>query len=179
MCVYEKLLCSGRWLGCRDWPGPGGAARNHFRTAGKAARDRPTNEGGASSRRPWGDYVYSRPRYEKLELRIELRATYQNPYDPDQLDLWAEFTAPSGKVWKIWGFYNPSSWSALWMVRFTPVETGTWHYVVKVKDHEGIAESAVAYHSTTWLPTGSSSHGAISFNRVRRREERLAKAASL
>jgi Domain of unknown function (DUF5060) len=128
---------------------------------------------------PGGTMSIPGPRYEKLELRIELRATYQNPYDPDQLDLWAEFTAPSGKVWKIWGFYNPSSWSALWMVRFTPVETGTWHYVVKVKDHEGIAESAVAYHSTTWLPTGSSSHGAISFNRVRRREERLAKAASL
>src|SRR5664279_344405 len=81
------------------------------------------------------------PRYEKVELRIEMRATYQNPYDPEQLDLWAEFTAPSGKLWKIWGFYNPSSWSALWMVRFTPVETGTWHYVVKVKDHEGTAES--------------------------------------
>ena len=105
------------------------------------------------------------PRYEKLELRIELRATYQNPYDPDQLDLWAEFTAPSGKVWKIWGFYNPSSWSALLMVRFTPVETGTWHYVVKVKDHEGIAESAVAYHS----PPGCQPDPAATGNKLQSR----------
>jgi hypothetical protein len=80
-------------------------------------------------------------RYEKLELRVELRATYQNPYDPDELDLWAEFTAPSGKVWKIWGFYNPASWSVLWMVRFAPTETGTWQYVVKVRDLEGVAQS--------------------------------------
>jgi hypothetical protein len=80
-------------------------------------------------------------RYGKLELRVELKATYQNPYDPDELDLWAEFTAPSGKVWKIWGFYNPSSWSALWMVRFAPTEVGPCRYVVEVRDREGTAES--------------------------------------
>lgn len=80
-------------------------------------------------------------RYEKLELRVDLKATFENPYDPEQLDLWAEFTAPSGRVWKIWGFYNPSSWSALWMVRFAPTETGAWRYVVKVRDREGTAES--------------------------------------
>lgn len=80
-------------------------------------------------------------RYEKLELRVDLRATYQNPYDPDEIDLWAEFTAPSGKVWKIWGFYNPSSWSSLWMVRFAPNEVGRWRAVVKVRDRDGAAES--------------------------------------
>ena len=82
-------------------------------------------------------------RYEKLELRVELNANYQNPYDPNDLDLWTEFTAPSGKEWKIWGFYNPSSWSALWMVRFSPQETGPWRYVVKVRDRDGVAESNV------------------------------------
>jgi hypothetical protein len=86
-------------------------------------------------------------RYEKLELRIEMDAVYRNPYDPDEIDLWAEFTAPSGRVWKIWGFYNPSSWSALWMVRFAPPETGTWRYVVKARDREGAAESRPAEFS--------------------------------
>ncbi len=80
-------------------------------------------------------------RLEKLELRIDLKATFQNPYDPDEVDLWAEFTAPSGQQWRIWGFYNPSSWAALWMVRFTPDETGVWQCVVKVRDREGTAES--------------------------------------
>jgi len=39
--------------------------------------------------------------YEKLELHVDLKATYTNPFDPDQIDLWAEFTAPSGKPWRI------------------------------------------------------------------------------
>lgn len=80
-------------------------------------------------------------RYEKFELRIDLRATFDNPYDPDQVDLWAEFKAPSGKEWKIWGFYNPSTWASLWMVRFTPDEAGLWQCIVKVRDREGTAES--------------------------------------
>jgi len=78
--------------------------------------------------------------YEKFELRIDMDATYANPFDPDEIDLGATFTAPSGKTWKIWGFYNPSQWSSLWMVRFAPTEKGTWRYVVQVKDKEGSAQ---------------------------------------
>ena len=79
--------------------------------------------------------------YEKFELRIDLEATYANPYDPEEIDLRAEFTSPSGKQWTIWGFYNPSDWSRLWMVRFAPTEKGSWSYVVKVTDREGTAQS--------------------------------------
>jgi len=75
--------------------------------------------------------------YEKFELRIDLEATYTNPFDPEQIDLRAEFTAPSGKTWKIDGFYNPSSWASLWMVRFAPTEQGVWRYAVTVTDTEG------------------------------------------
>jgi hypothetical protein len=79
-------------------------------------------------------------RLEKLELRVDLKATFENAYDPEQVDLWAEFTAPSGKVWRIWGFYCPTSWNALWLVRMAPDEVGEWQVVVKVKDREGVAE---------------------------------------
>jgi len=95
--------------------------------------------------------------YEKFELRIDLEATYTNPYDPEQIDLRAEFTSPSGKQWKIWGFYNPSDWSRLWMVRFTPTETGTWNYLVKVTDREGTAQS----RPRTFTAVESSHHGFI------------------
>ena len=81
------------------------------------------------------------PRFEKFELQVHLQATFDNPYDPDELDLWAEFTAPSGKTWRVWGFYNPG-YFADWMVRFTPTETGDWKYVVKVRDQQGTAESS-------------------------------------
>ncbi|MBM4027253.1 MAG: DUF5060 domain-containing protein, partial [Planctomycetes bacterium] len=80
--------------------------------------------------------------YEKLELRIDLDADFRNPFDPEEIDLRAVFTAPSGKKWRIWGFYNPSSWAALWMVRFAPTETGTWRYVVAVTTSAGTTKSA-------------------------------------
>jgi len=79
--------------------------------------------------------------YDKFELNADLRATFSNPYDPDEVDLWAEFTAPSGKVQKIWGFYNPGRRAGAWMVRFAPTELGTWKYVLHVRDREGTADS--------------------------------------
>lgn len=96
-------------------------------------------------------------RYEKLELRIDMNATFANPYDPDEIDLTATFTAPSGKTWSIWGFYNPSGWNRLWMVRFTPDETGEWRYTVTATDSEGSTTSDPG----TFTVTGSDRHGFI------------------
>ncbi len=95
--------------------------------------------------------------YEKFELRIDLEATYSNPFDPDEIDLRAEFTSPSGRTQTIWGFYNPSGWSALWMIRFAPTEAGQWKYVVKVKDEEGTAQS----RSAAFTATESDHHGFV------------------
>ncbi|RIK75569.1 MAG: hypothetical protein DCC67_15160 [Planctomycetota bacterium] len=97
------------------------------------------------------------PVYERFELRIDLSATFENPYDPEQIDLSAEFTSPSGKTMKIWGFYNPTSWAAQWMVRFAPTEEGRWTYVLKVRDVEGTAESAAG----EFTATPSRSHGFV------------------
>jgi hypothetical protein len=95
--------------------------------------------------------------YEKFELAVDLEAAYTNPFDPDQIDLWAEFTSPSGKVSKIWGFYNPAQKPSPWMVRFAPTEKGTWQYIVKVKDKEGPAQSQTA----SFTAADSSHHGFI------------------
>lgn len=95
--------------------------------------------------------------YEKFELRIDLEATYANPYDPEEIDLRAEFTSPSGKQWTIWGFYNPSDWSRLWMVRFAPTETGSWSYRIKVTDREGAVQSL----SRTFTVVKSDHHGFV------------------
>ena len=95
--------------------------------------------------------------YEKFELRIDLEAAYNNPFDPDQIDLIAEFTSLSGKKWNVWGFYNPTSWAGLWMVRFSPTEKGTWRYVVKVTDAQGTAQSEAGMFDAE----DSSHHGFI------------------
>jgi hypothetical protein len=95
--------------------------------------------------------------YDKFELRINVKAAYANPFDPDEIDLRAEFTSPSGKKYNIWGFYNPSSWSSLWMARFSPTEKGTWRYVISVTDSEGTGRSRTG----TFTAVDSPHHGFI------------------
>jgi hypothetical protein len=95
--------------------------------------------------------------YEKFELRIDLEAAYENPFDPAQIDVQAEFTAPSGKKLTTWGFYNPSQKSSPWMIRFAPTEQGTWSYIVKVTNREGTMQSRPG----TFTATDSPHHGFV------------------
>ena len=53
--------------------------------------------------------------YEKFELRIGLDADFADPFNPDEIDVRAEFTSPSGKEWEICGFYNAFRWDGIWM----------------------------------------------------------------
>jgi len=98
--------------------------------------------------------------YEKFELRISLNAAFKNPFDPDEIDLTAEFTSPSGKLWNIYGFYNANGWNSIWMVRFSPDETGTWRYVLKAADSEGTAESEAG----SFTAVSSGHHGFLSLS---------------
>lgn len=89
--------------------------------------------------------------YGKVELTVELGATYSNPFDPDEVALNAEFTAPSGKRLVVPGFFmiehqrqvndkhevmipQGNGW---WKVRFTPTELGTYSYLLRLKDGSG------------------------------------------
>jgi hypothetical protein len=70
-----------------------------------------------------------------------------NPFDPAQIDLWAELTAPSGAALRIPGFFYQDYERALvenserltpkgdpvWMARFTPTETGAWRWRWRVR----------------------------------------------
>lgn len=80
-------------------------------------------------------------KFEKFEISLDFKADFTNPFDPAQVDLQASFTSPTGKVWQIPGFYNYSSWTAVWMIRFSPDETGTWKYKVSIKDKTGVNDS--------------------------------------
>jgi hypothetical protein len=107
-------------------------------------------------------------KYDKLELTVALTAAYENPYDPNQVDLSAEFTSPAGKVWKVNGFYGAEPAAApsapnepganvrggarggrggvalgnpAWKIRFAANETGNWKYVVTAKDSTGTTRS--------------------------------------
>lgn len=100
--------------------------------------------------------------YEKYEILIDLdHAVYTNPFDPDEVDVQAVFTAPSGRQWRIGGFYDNYNNRNLWKLRFAPNETGNWRYTLTVTTSAGTGSSpsylfeaaASAHHG--WLHTST------------------------
>ncbi|MCX7969739.1 MAG: DUF5060 domain-containing protein, partial [Armatimonadetes bacterium] len=89
-------------------------------------------------------------RYETLELKIDLDATYDNPFDPEQISVEAEILLPSGKQLRVPGFFTQDFervtqdrgqgtrevlrkvGEPYFAVRFTPKEVGTYRYRVIV-----------------------------------------------
>lgn len=78
------------------------------------------------------------PKYEKVELLVDVSETvYDNPYNPEDIDMRATFIAPSGDTTKIFGFYDNYQNRKQWKVRFAPTEVGEWKYEVYVIDSPG------------------------------------------
>jgi hypothetical protein len=72
-------------------------------------------------------------KYEKFEMKLELKnVSYQNPYNPEEIDVYAIFSAPSGKNYRINGFYDNYNNVNQWKLRFSPNETGIYNYRVFV-----------------------------------------------
>ena len=100
------------------------------------------------------------PRYGRLELTVDLSASYDNPYDPDQVDLAATFTAPSGKTAVVPGFFYQGYRRApgdpdtpilacdgepCWRARFAPTEVGPYRCVVRLRNQSaGVMHEAAA-----------------------------------
>ncbi|MEZ4825472.1 MAG: DUF5060 domain-containing protein [Bacteroidia bacterium] len=95
--------------------------------------------------------------YEKFEIRMDIKADFVNPFDPDEIDLSATFISPSGKSWHVPGFYNYSDWRSLWMIRFSPNEKGIWNYVIHIRDRSGLTEK----DSLSFVALPSSHHGPL------------------
>lgn len=80
--------------------------------------------------------------FHKLEIKIKVPAELQNPYDPEEVNLYGLFTGPDAREYRIPGFfYHPFSRvvkkgkesyhpvdGAEWRVRFTPTQPGEWSY---------------------------------------------------
>lgn len=76
---------------------------------------------------------------------------YSNPYDPETIDVYAEFVGPDNTVRRVNGFYY-ESYSFMetkgyeeatpgrdkgWRIRFTPDKVGTWSFVIHAIDSKG------------------------------------------
>ena len=63
------------------------------------------------------------PRYEPVELTLDIDAEYSNPYNVRNVALEAVFTSPDGRAMIVPGFWDGE---ASWKIRFTPSEEGLW-----------------------------------------------------
>jgi len=91
------------------------------------------------------------PRYERIELRLNLQATYRNAFDPEEIAVDADFRTPSGKTMRVPGFYYREYTRRLegreerivptgephWRIRFAPTEVGNYQVTVTVRDRTG------------------------------------------
>ncbi len=71
--------------------------------------------------------------YEKLELTVDLTASYTNPFDPGDVDLRAVFTSPTLERWSVNGFWDGNGWR----IRFAAGDMGSWNHTVYLGDGTG------------------------------------------
>lgn len=88
-------------------------------------------------------------KYGKFECTLDIDAVYDNPYDYDQVQISAVFTAPSGVERSVDGFYmqdfdlNTTNGSITevgeggFKIRFSPDEIGDWTFQATLTDSTG------------------------------------------
>ena len=88
----------------------------------------------------------------KFECTLELNASYDNPYDYDQIVVSGLFTAPDGSQKRVDGFFmqdyelNTADGSisplveGAFKLRFSPDQVGKWSYQISVTDKNGISD---------------------------------------
>ena len=83
-------------------------------------------------------------KYEKFEVLLDVEnAGIENPYDPEDIDVYAKFTTPSGRVIRINGFYDDYDNAGQWKVRFSPAEPGEYSYQLFVNNAGVTGETPV------------------------------------
>jgi hypothetical protein len=102
-----------------------------------------------------GDVRVDRPVvgvYERVELTADVSATFDNPFDPDDVAVDAQIETPDGRSLSVPGYFDvpcqmetdtnehlrPSG-PASWRIRFTPTVAGKYRAVVRAGDRSGQA----------------------------------------
>ncbi len=91
--------------------------------------------------------------YDKFEIKLEVSAIYDNPYDYEQVAIQGIFVSPSGVATTVDGFYmqdyeletSNGSLSTIgageFRLRFAPDETGTWSFHLTIADATGNSQT--------------------------------------
>lgn len=100
--------------------------------------------------------------YDLYEISFQL-GEYDNPYDPEVIDVYADFTGPDGRTRRVIGFFC-EGYSFIkeknyelasrnrdgdgWRIRFTPDAVGRWTYVIHAIDKKGETQQST-YNGNT------------------------------
>jgi hypothetical protein len=96
------------------------------------------------------------PQYEKIEITFTLNGTNALSFDYDSMLVQGVFSAPNGQTKTVDGFlFSNTGGNAIWKVRFTPLQTGTWTYFLKAKNSIGsIATTPNTFNCTSAINNG-------------------------
>ena len=105
------------------------------------------------------------PVHEKLEITFDPGRIYENPFDPEVVDVQGRFRSSSGREMIVPGFFyqqyersqTAEGFEKLipvgrpsWKVRFSPPQEGEWKFYVSVRD--ALGELRSAEHTLTAAP---------------------------
>lgn len=99
---------------------------------------------------------------EAVTIDVDLTATYDNPFDPRDVELNALVTTPSGRTYTMPGFLNRPYSRSLeagkevvtptgppgWQVRICPTEAGLYKMRITLRDRNGKAEANASFTAT-------------------------------
>ena len=105
------------------------------------------------------------PCHRKFEITFKLTRTYENPFDPNEIEVWGRFRSPSRKLILVPGFFYQDYARTLdrkverlipvgapkWKIRFAPREVGPYTYEVEVLDGERLKTGPARFVS---VPSG-------------------------
>lgn len=134
----------------------------------KAAARSPYAQQGALGIRTEGSATAAQ--FGRFEAVCAVSASFNNPFNPDEIRIDAEFKSPSGQVQQVPGFFRQeyriangteTAGTSSFLVRFSPRETGRYKYRVTVTDRQGSVTSDVG----TFESTPSTSKGFVRVSR--------------
>jgi len=91
------------------------------------------------------------PQFHVVDAAVDLSATYDNPFDPEDIRVDAQIITPSGRAMKLPGFLYQGfeavyeddlellslDGKPVWKVRFAPTEIGTYSMIISARDRSG------------------------------------------
>lgn len=111
------------------------------------------------------------PCFGKFELTFRIPDRYADPFDPQKIDVFADFRTPSGAVIRIDGYYGRDYFRSVdatgeqlypqaapyWRIRFAPTATGEFSYTITARDARGETQWGPA----TFKSVPSRKHGFV------------------